>query len=65
MKSYSSREAIKILRKDGWELERINGDHHIFVHPTKPNSVPVPHPKKDLPIGTFKNIMRLAQITLK
>ncbi len=24
-----------------------------YKHPTKPNKVTVPHPKKDLPIGTL------------
>nr|WP_207143430.1 type II toxin-antitoxin system HicA family toxin [Ectothiorhodospira shaposhnikovii] len=51
---------IKALEADGWYLDRIKGSHHVFKHPTKPGSVPVPHPKKDLPIGTVNSIMKQA-----
>ncbi|WP_425002672.1 type II toxin-antitoxin system HicA family toxin [Pantoea agglomerans] len=42
------------MKADGWVLTGINGSHHHFTHPTKPGLVTVPHPKKDLPIGTVK-----------
>lgn len=64
MKGYSSREIIKILKADGWMLDRVVGDHHIFIHPTKPGIVVVPHPNKDLPSGTIKSIAKQAGITL-
>jgi hypothetical protein len=32
--------------------------HHHFRHPTKPGTVTVPHPDKDLTIGTLKSIER-------
>lgn len=35
MKSYSSREVIKILKEDGWYEVNIEGSHHQFKHPTK------------------------------
>ena len=35
MKSYSSREVIKLLKADGWYLVNIVGSHHQFKHPTK------------------------------
>ncbi len=50
----SSREIIKILKKDGWYLEETKGSHNHFVHNTKKGRVTVPHPKKDLPTGTIK-----------
>lgn len=55
-----SRDLIKELETDGWYLDRIRGSHHIFKHPSKPGSVPVPHPKKDLPPGTINSIRKLA-----
>lgn len=55
-----SRELIKELEEAGWELQRINGSHHIFKHPDKKLSIPVPHPKKDLPIGTVRAIKKQA-----
>ena len=56
MKSYSSREVIKMLEADGWVLIRITGSHHHFKHPTKPGLVTVKHPDKDIPRKTLKSI---------
>ena len=30
MKNYSSREILKLLRKDGWYEVACDGDHHQF-----------------------------------
>lgn len=54
MKSYSSREVIKILEDDGWCFVRCVGDHHQFKHHTKPGKVTITHPVKDIPIDTLK-----------
>ena len=64
MKSYSSREVIALLKKDGWFLVGCTGDHHQFKHPIKKGRVSVPYPEKDIPIGTLKNISRQAKIKL-
>ena len=64
MKSYSSREVIALLKKDGWYEVNCEGDHHQFRHPTKKGRVTVPHPVKDLTIGTLKNIERQSGIKL-
>lgn len=56
----NSAAIIKQLKTDGWVLVHTVGSHHQFKHPTKPGKVTVPHPKKDLPIGTVKSIMKLA-----
>jgi len=65
MKNYSSREIIKILKADGWYIARIEGSHHQFQHPTKPGIVTVPHPKKSLPTGTVKSILKQAGLKLE
>ncbi|MCX2906049.1 type II toxin-antitoxin system HicA family toxin [Pantoea agglomerans] len=57
-----SSKLIAEIRADGWILIRVNGSHHHFTHPTKPGLVTVPHPKKDLPIGTVKSIRKQARI---
>ncbi len=59
-----SRKIIKFLTNDGWVLKRTAGSHHHFVHPTKKGLVTVPHPKRDLPIGTLKSIEKQANIKL-
>lgn len=62
MKSYSSREIIKILQADGWFEVGCDGDHHQFKHLTKKGRVTVTHPKKDIPLGTLKRIEQQAGI---
>ena len=62
MKSYSSREIIKIIEKDNWILARIEGSHHIYKHNEKKGIVTIPHPKKDIPIKTVKNIFKQANL---
>ncbi|MDY0901124.1 type II toxin-antitoxin system HicA family toxin [Pantoea agglomerans] len=57
-----SSTLISEMKADGWVLTRINGSHHHFTHPTKSGLVTVPHPKKDLPIGTVKSIRKQARI---
>jgi predicted RNA binding protein YcfA (HicA-like mRNA interferase family) len=64
MKSYSSREIIKIIKSDGWKLVRIEVSHHIFKHETKKGIVTVPHPNKDLPIKTTKSIFAQAGLII-
>lgn len=65
MRSYSSREIIKIVKDDGWCEVRIDGSHHHFRHPTKKGIVTVPHPKKDLPLKTVKSIFKQAGLLFK
>lgn len=55
-----SRTLAKVLEADGWQLARVKGSHHIYTHETKPGHVTVPHPRKDLPVGTVNNILKQA-----
>ena len=55
-----SRKLISLLLKDGWTEAGITGSHHHFKHPAKPGKVTVPHPKKDLPTGTVRSILKQA-----
>lgn len=57
-----SRKLIIELKADGWVLVRINGSHHHFTHPVKSGLVTVPHPRKELPVGTAKSIRKQAGI---
>jgi predicted RNA binding protein YcfA (HicA-like mRNA interferase family) len=61
----NSRMIIKKLQKDGWYEVDQSGSHIQFKHPSKKGRVTVPHPKKDIPIGTLKSIERQAGIKLK
>lgn len=59
MKSYSSREVIKMLKEDGWyELPKTGTSHLQFKHPTKKWRTTVKHPDKDIPPKTLRSIER-------
>lgn len=62
MKSYSSTEVINKLHADGWYEVACVGDHHQFKHSTKKGKTTVTHPRKDIPLGTLKNISRLTGV---
>ncbi|EXB03707.1 type II toxin-antitoxin system HicA family toxin [Acinetobacter baumannii] len=55
-----SLDLIKMIEADGWYEVRVSGSHHHFKHPTKKGLVTIPHPKKDLPNGTVKSILKQA-----
>jgi len=55
-----SRDVIKRLMADGWVRNHVKGSHYQFKHPCKPGKVTVPHPNRDLPVGTLHNIYRQA-----
>ncbi|WP_208442313.1 type II toxin-antitoxin system HicA family toxin [Bartonella raoultii] len=50
----NSRKIIAKLKCDGFELVKVKGSHHKFKKDNK--VVIVPHPKKNLPIGTARSI---------
>ncbi len=60
-----SGEIIAALQKDGWYEVATKGSHVQFKHPDKPGRVTVPHPKRDIPIGTLKSIEKQAGLKLR
>ncbi|MFN8439264.1 MAG: type II toxin-antitoxin system HicA family toxin [Caldilineaceae bacterium] len=56
----SSRDVIAKLKLDGWEVVHTRDSHKQYKHPTKPGRVTVPHPKRDLPLGTVRSIYKQA-----
>ena len=53
-----SRKIVKRLKQEGFELVSVRGSHHKF----RKGSIVliVPHPQKELPIGTARAIAKLA-----
>ena len=51
---------IKELQDAGGVLDRVTGSHPIFTHRYNPYTILVPHPKKDVPLGTVKSIRKRA-----
>jgi predicted RNA binding protein YcfA (HicA-like mRNA interferase family) len=60
-----SRDLIKLLEKDGWVKIGVTGSHHHFKHPAKSGKVTIPHPRKDIPIGTVRALLKQAGLLTK
>lgn len=54
----NSKKIVKRLTAEGFELVAVKGSHHKFHKGGV--TVIVPHPKKDLPLGTARSIARMA-----
>ena len=61
----TSREIVSRLEGAGWRRVRVRGDHHQFRHPDSPNLVTVPHPKRDIAIGTLLDIERKSGVRMR
>jgi len=55
----TGKELIRILKKEKWKLDRINGSHHILKKENKTITIPV-HSNRDLPTGTLNAILKQA-----
>jgi len=55
----TGKNLLKLLKKENWELDRINGSHHIMKKDEKTLSVPV-HGNRDIPLGTLNAILKQA-----
>ncbi len=55
------REAIKLIERDGWFLDRTRGSHRHFKHRQKRGIVTIAgHPNVDIPRGTLNSILKQA-----
>lgn len=57
------RDILKLLKEDGWEIERESGSHIQLRHPTKPGTVTVPaggKASREVPPGTLNSILKQA-----
>lgn len=56
----NSANLMQRLLSEGWVRVGGKGDHAKFKHPLKAGHVVVPHPRKDIRIGTLRSIFRQA-----
>ncbi len=56
----NSRRIIERLQRESWELIGAKGSHHKFRNALTGRVLVVPHPKKDLPLGTARSIAKQA-----
>jgi predicted RNA binding protein YcfA (HicA-like mRNA interferase family) len=60
-----SRDIIRAIEKAGRVQVATKGDHRQFKHPVRAGRVTVPHPKRDLPIGTVRSIEKVSGVKLR
>jgi predicted RNA binding protein YcfA (HicA-like mRNA interferase family) len=60
-----SRKVIAALEAVGWREVARRGSHVRFKHGLMPGRVTVPHPERDIPVGTLRSIEKQAKIKLR
>ena len=63
--SMTPDDIIRILLKNGFELDRIKGSHRIFINYQTHKRVVVAYHKRDLPKGTLFEIFKQSGINTK
>jgi len=59
VKSISGKSLCRILEKRGWQLRRVKGSHHIYIHPGYEAILTVPvHGNRDLKPGTQHKLLK-------
>ncbi|HEV2198244.1 MAG TPA: type II toxin-antitoxin system HicA family toxin [Bryobacteraceae bacterium] len=61
MKALSGKEFVRLLERNGWTVERIQGSHHIFFKAGRTVRISVPvHGNRPLKTGLQAHLMKLA-----
>jgi predicted RNA binding protein YcfA (HicA-like mRNA interferase family) len=64
MKSVSGKAFAHLLERNGWQLLRVKGSHHIYGKPGNPARLSVPiHGNTPLKTGLLKHLLKLADLT--
>lgn len=61
----TSAEVIRRIINAGWYEVARHGSHAQFKHDTRPGRVTVPHPKRDIPIGTLRSIEKQSGVNMR
>jgi predicted RNA binding protein YcfA (HicA-like mRNA interferase family) len=63
LKAIPGSKFTKILEKNGWELKRVKGSHHVYMKAGNPARLSVPvHGNKPLKIGLLKHLLKIADL---
>ena len=54
------KDLVKWLKREGWELKRINGSHHIMAKGNKILSIPCHN--EDLKPGLYNDLLKQAEL---
>ncbi|MCA9538789.1 MAG: type II toxin-antitoxin system HicA family toxin [Myxococcales bacterium] len=60
-----SKAILRRLQQAGWFVVAQQGSHVQLKHPERKGRVTVPHPKRDLPLGTLRSIERQSGVSLR
>ena len=53
-------------KRNGWELARVSGSHHVYVKQGRMERISVPiHGNENLKIGLLKHLMKMAGLNQK
>lgn len=64
MKSISGKALARIVERNGWELLRINGSHHIYGKAGSIVRLSIPiHANHPLKTGLLRHLLKLAEIS--
>ncbi|MCL1908122.1 MAG: type II toxin-antitoxin system HicA family toxin [Holophagaceae bacterium] len=55
----------KIIKADGWRLDRVEGSHYQYEHPSKPGTVTIPRHSGDIPKFVIHSVYQQAQLKVK
>ncbi len=55
----NSRDIVRRLEREGFVLVGVRGSHHQYKH-SDGRKVSVPHPRRDIPLGTTFSIYQQA-----
>ena len=61
----NSRDVIASLEAAGWFRVAQKGSHVQFKHPPISGRVTVPHPKREIPLGTLRSIEKQCGLRLR
>jgi predicted RNA binding protein YcfA (HicA-like mRNA interferase family) len=64
VKQVTGKQLARAVEKQGWELARVQGSHHIFKKSGHRERVVIPiHGNRSLKIGLLKSQMKIAGLT--
>ncbi len=64
MKAISGRELARIVERDGWQLLRVHGSHHIYGRAGSIVRLSIPiHSNKPLKLGLLRHLMKMAELS--
>lgn len=60
----TGRQLAKVLERKGWELDHVQGSHHVYANPELRRSVPIPvHAGRMIGRGLLSRILRQTDIS--